>query len=96
MDILKIFKFFKSQKNKPFILEEANIRWHLKSFFDFNNLYPEVHLIEVKGKEISIFCSRPGQIIGPKGETLDKLKWELKLKFDEEYIINLKEFDPFE
>ena len=52
----------------------------------------KIEILRVQGKVIlNIFTSRPGLIIGRGGETIEKLKELLTKKFNESFMVNIKE-----
>jgi len=85
-------KWFASKKDYPGMLEEdARIRKHIKKTLKHAGISRvEVERAAQKVKA-TIFASRPGIIIGRKGEAADSLKVDLERMTKRDVTVNIKE-----
>lgn len=83
--------WYSENQYSVYLLQDFNIREFL--YKKFSNIGISKILIERAGGEIkiTIFASRPGMIVGRKGEDLQKLKTSLESRFRTKITITVKE-----
>ncbi|EFK97109.1 conserved hypothetical protein [sediment metagenome] len=89
------------------MITHRDITTHIRYLFEndgtfVGNDHYQIHMIvsqinpdnDPDGITLTIALSRPGLLIGKKGETIDTLKESLSLHFNIRFFIKIVEFDP--
>jgi len=84
-------RWYAEKDYAPLLLEDLNLKKELKRRFGHAGV-ARVEIERAANKlKITIFTSRPGIIIGRKGQEVDKLKQEVQKRTGKEVFINIQE-----
>ena len=84
-------RWYAEKDYAPLLLEDLNLKKELKRRFGHAGV-ARVEIERAANKlKITIFTSRPGIIIGRKGQEVDKLKTEVQKRTGKEVFINIQE-----
>lgn len=84
-------RWFSAKEYASFVFEDHNIRNYVKKFLQSGGV-AKVEIERFGGRiRLIIFTARPGIVIGTKGSNIDKLRTDLKERFNRDFAIDVSE-----
>lgn len=84
-------RWFSDKKYAEYVFEDSKLRKYIKEKL----LHAGISKIEIERAadkiRLILFTARPGIVIGRKGVEIEKLRHELKLKFNREFAVEVNE-----